>query len=316
MGRIFSFHDLAAAQYGLITKEQALECFSRREFERRVRTGQLVCVRRRVYRCEGVASSYRQKLLAVCLSLGPPVAASHRAAARLWELEGFEKARLEVTVTPGRNGGIGRGRDAEVVLHWANLTPADSTSVFGIPTTTAIRTILDLAAVVGDGVLEKALDDALRRKLFTIQHMTARLSTTRAGGHRRLAGLRRLVDARGFDYQPGETVGEDQIYNWIVDAGLPPPKRQHWLTLNGKPRRIDLSYPELKIAIEFDGWEHHQTRRKFDDDRARAGELQLADWLVLQFTSRSTPLEVVGRVAQARGVKVQRGARQSGRSTE
>jgi len=73
--------------------------------------------------------------------------------------------------------------------------------------------------------------------------------------------------------------------------------------LNGKPRHIDLAYPDLKIAIEFDGWDRHQMRRKFDDDRARSGDLQLAGWMVLQFTSNSTEQEVIGKVGRARALQ-------------
>ncbi len=46
--------------------------------------------------------------------------------------------------------------------------------------------------------------------------------------------------------------------------------------LGGKPVRIDLAYPELKIAIEVDSWEYHgQVRSQFDCDHIRRDELVL-----------------------------------------
>jgi very-short-patch-repair endonuclease len=214
---------------------------------------------------------------------------------------------LEVTVRRGRPGRV--GGEPYAIVHWADLPPTDITTQFAIPTTTVIRTIIDLSAVVSDDILEKALDDALRRKLFTIKGLERRLRETHPGGWRRLSALQRLVAARGLDYVPGDTRWEDLIHNWLVSAGFPAPTRQHWVTLNGEPRQIDLAYPDLKIAIEYDGWEFHQMRRKFDDDRARAGELQLANWLVLQFTSNSTEEEVLSRVSRARSLRSGEGDR-------
>jgi very-short-patch-repair endonuclease len=60
-----------------------------------------------------------------------------------------------------------------------------------------------------------------------------------------------------------------------------------------------MAYPAMKVAIEFDGWDAHRLRRHFDDDRARTIELQLAGWLVLPFTSRSTETDVVDAVRRA-----------------
>src|SRR2546430_704737 len=60
---------------------------------------------------------------------------------------------------------------------------------------------------------------------------------------------------------------------------------------------VDLAYPELKLAIEIDGWEHHRTRSAFDDDRVRANDLVVAGWNVLRFTSTMTDahaVEIVG----------------------
>jgi hypothetical protein len=116
--------------------------------------------------------------------------------------------------------------------------------------------------------------------------------------------LRALLAARGLEYVPGDTSWEDRLYRWIVEAGLPAPERQVWVTLDGASRQLDLAYLELKIAIEFDGWDRHQARRRFDTDRARTIDLQLAGWLVLPFTSRTSRDEVVAKVAQARAKRL------------
>jgi hypothetical protein len=291
--------EIAAKQYGLATRDQALRCLTRRELQRRVRTGQLILVRRLVYLCEGVPVSWRQRVMAVCLSVGQPVAVSYRSAARLWLLEDVAPYAPEITVPRNRSA-----RFDDVITHRAALPPTDITRRFGIPVTTAIRTIIDLSSILEAVALEKALDDSLRRGDLTIRELDPRLSTFQRGGGRRLIVLRRLVDARGHEYKPGDTTWEDRIYAWIVEAGLPAPVRQHWVMLDGKLRQIDMAYPDLKIAIEFDGWDTHQARRRFNNDRARTIDLQLAGWLVLPFTSQTTRETVIAKVTEARAQRL------------
>ena len=290
-----SLAPFAFTQYGLVTAEQALQRMSRREFNRRVRDGRLERIRPTVYRCEGAPPSWEQELFGVCLRLGAPAVASHRSAARLWRLEAAASDRLEVTVPPGKSA-----RLVGVTVHHGVLLSSDRTRRFRIPVTSAAMTIIHLANEVGADILELAFDDALRQRHFTVSQVDGRLTRLAGRGRHQLRVLRRLIAERGPGYVPGDSDREDRTYRWIVAAGLPRPVRQYPVILNGQLRRIDLAYPDLKIAIEFDGWEHHQTRRRFDEDRARTIDLQLAGWLMLQFTSRTSRTAVVDKVRQAR----------------
>ena len=285
----------AFTQYGLVTAEQALQRMSRRELDRRVRTGQLERIRPTVYRCEGAPPSWEQQLFGVCLRLGPSAVASHRSAARLWRLEPVISDRLEVTVPRGKSA-----RLAGVTVHHAALQSGDRTRRFRIPVTSAVMTLIHLATTVGADTLEAALDDALRQRHTTVTQMDRRLKGMAGSGRRQLRVLRRLIHERGPGYAPGESQWEDQSFRWIIAAGLPAPVRQYPVILDRRRRRIDLAYPDLKIAIEFDGWDRHQIRRRFDDDRARTVDLQLAGWLVLPFTSATLRTVVVDKVREAR----------------
>lgn len=33
--------------------------------------------------------------------------------------------------------------------------------------------------------------------------------------------------------------------------------------------RVDLAYPEIRLAVECDGWEHHSGRAAWERDRSR-----------------------------------------------
>src|ERR1051326_627217 len=78
--------EIAAAQDGLITYRQALASgTSRSSFEREVRFGRLLLVRRRVYRVAAVPLGPHHQIRAATLA-APRLLASHTSAGALWGL--------------------------------------------------------------------------------------------------------------------------------------------------------------------------------------------------------------------------------------
>lgn len=63
----------------------------------------------------------------------------------------------------------------EIVIHYDDIPETDRTVVDGIPCTTALRTVIDLAPEVDRAILERMVDDALARKLFTVEEAWMRL---------------------------------------------------------------------------------------------------------------------------------------------
>lgn len=51
-----------------------------------------------VYRFAGTPATWRQTLLAACLSIGETAVASHRAAGALWLFAGVEPGMIEISV--------------------------------------------------------------------------------------------------------------------------------------------------------------------------------------------------------------------------
>ena len=72
----------------------------------------------------------------------------------------------------------------------------------------------------------------------------------------------------------------------LVAAGLPTAAQQFRIRLRTKLARIDLAYPEQKIAIELDSWEFHgrENRTAFTVDRATSNDLLVIGWAPTQFT--------------------------------
>jgi very-short-patch-repair endonuclease len=178
----------------------------------------------------------------------------------------------------------------------AKLPPADIERSAGLPVTTRLRTAFDLArepnlvdAVVG-------VDALLNTGYLTLPELKE-YAGARAGwpGSRQLTQVLRLA-------APGaESPMETRLRLVLVLAGLPQPVMQY--EVPAANARLDLAYPQVKLAIEYDG-DHHRERRQFQRDVARLNRLRLLGWTVLRFTADDVlrhPERVVAQVQAALG---------------
>jgi hypothetical protein len=166
--------------------------------------------------------------------------------------------------------------------------------------TSPARTICDLSAVAPMATVARALDDALRRHLTTVRHLERVFTPMANRGRHRGRVIRALLEQRVDGFDPGESPAEERIVRWFTEAGLPRPVQQHRVAVDGLTLRLDAAYPDLRIAIEYDGWDAHRIRTRFDSDRARGNDLEIRGWMVLRFTSTSSRREVVEATTAAR----------------
>ncbi len=61
-------------------------------------------------------------------------------------------------------------------------------------------------------------------------------------------------------------------------------------------RKPDFAFPQLQIAIYCDGWEYHQDKPAFHQDRSESRLLQSMGWKVLRFTGGEIYSDVNGVV--------------------
>lgn len=229
-------------------------------------------------------------LAAACLST-PGAVASHRAAARLWGLDGVEVDLVEISVpSPSRSG---KG----VVHRTGDLAPFEVSEVDGICCTDPTRTLVDLGAVVGDDVLERALESALRRRLTSLPRLEWRLSQLAKRGRPGPASLSRVMDRRPVGVAPTESDLETRFVQCLRAAGVAEPVRQHRVRLpDGGLARLDLAYPGAMLFVELDGWESHGSKSAFERDRRRQNQVVLGGWRPLRFTWRNLDADAL-RVA-------------------
>ena len=89
----------------------------------------------------------------------------------------------------------------------------------------------------------------------------------------------------------------------LVDHGLPEPDRNHEVCENGVYLGcVDLAYPALKIAIEYEGEHHLLDPEQWSRDISRYEALRAGGWIVVQITKSElfgTPALAVQRVREA-----------------
>lgn len=274
---------------------------SRRTQSRLVESGELRRVVRGVYLRGDVAETPEVRARAVARALPPGSVVCDRTAAWIWgidvlgPLEPAAPSRVEVVRVDGdrsrREGVLGGKRE---------LAADEVVQLDGVFVTTPVRTACDLACLRGRYAALAVYDAFARQCGLTPVDYAVQL--------RRFAGRRGVKQARelaAYAIRDAESSGESWTRMAIIDAGLPAPTAQVWVSLSGVgPVRLDLAYEELKIAIEYDGEEFHSSPEQRAHDECRRAALRDAGWFVVVVRKDDfTPGRVeewTGRVREAR----------------
>jgi hypothetical protein len=290
---------MAQRQHGLLTYWQARSIgFTEQEIRTKLHRGVWALIRPQVYVIGGAPPTWEQALAAVTLAVDE-CWISHGTAARLLALPNAPEVGGIEILRP-----YGRFRRLEGVQpHRSRLiTPADVTRHRRIAVTSIGRTIVDCSGRLDAAKTGKMIDEAMRRNKQALEDTRAAFARLAGGGRRRLRSIRVALAKRIPGYDPGESDLELRAIHVLTAAGLPIPVQQLRMVLNGKRRRIDLAYPDLKIAIELLGWEYHGGHESFDADHARSNELVAIDWRLLEFTSETSDADMVRLVTTVRAL--------------
>jgi len=279
-----SIAERAASQLGHITREQlqALD-LSYDRIEGLVRSARLEPAGDRTYRIAGVPPSWEGGVMAACLDQRG--VASHRTAARLHGLHGFETCQtIELTVIEGRAG----TRSSLAAVHRTTCLPVSDIATVGpIPTTSIARTALGLAALVGEvstDELRDAIDAAVRDGIATDRWLWWLLESRRCRGRNGVCRMEDVLQARA-GCGPTESWLEREFLRVVERGGLRPPIVQRRVRSNGAfVARIDATYEPEMIAIEVKGHASHSTVKQLIADSRRENALLLAGYRLLSFT--------------------------------
>jgi very-short-patch-repair endonuclease len=155
------------------------------------------------------------------------------------------------------------------------LHPDETVLIDGVRVTSTLRTAFDLACrcPLWDGIVAV---DALARvgEFQPVELLGLRTRHLGARGSARLPEVVRRADR--LSGSPMET----RIRLAIADAGLPRPVLQHRVG----PYELDLSYPPLLLAFEYNGGDHLEPTRALRD-LAREAHLARAGWRLVRFSA-------------------------------
>lgn len=274
---------LAERQYGLVSRSQAQAGgLSSSALQRRVDSGRYVRVQAGVYRVGGAPESWHQRVLAACLASGADAVASHRTAARFWGLHDSEV--IEVTV-PRRKGPELRGA---VVHRCLDLQHAHLTVRQAIPLTNPLLTLASLGAVVARPDVADALERGAVARLYTIATVESVLDQVATRGRPGSGVLRSVLDARALGRDRPDGLLEPRFACLLREQGLPPMQFQlHVRDDDGRfVARLDFALPEVRLAVEVDGYDTHARPEDREADYARELRLKALGWEVVRLTWR------------------------------
>ena len=264
---------LAARQHGVVTTADLLACgLTPDGILVRVRNGRLHPLYRGVY-AVGHANPTREGwLLAAVRACGGESALSHRTAASARNIIRWE-ARYPDVLVLGENP----PRHPRINGHRTAYLPAEHVTTWqGIPITTAERTLLDLAGVLSNDRLRRAIRQSQFLGLTSLGSLVA---TLRGPGPMR--GRKAFAHVIAAGAAPTQSELEDAVLDLLLRDGFAHPLVNAPLFLAG--RRIVPDFRWGDLVIEADG-PHHDDPFERVADRERQRILEAHGYRVIRIT--------------------------------
>jgi very-short-patch-repair endonuclease len=242
---------LAAAQHGIVTRAQLLNAgVGPDTVDHWIKTGRLIKLHRGVFALGHLPPSPHARSMAAVMACGPGAVLSHRSAAQLWGLIRYAGA-IEITAPTKRTR-------PGLIVHRNRLTAKDVTTHWGIRTTTAARTLTDLAGTLDHAALTRAVNDARLNRHLSLDDLPLRLR-------------------RNQSKRPTRSAFEDAFRTFCTRHRLPQPEINAIVV----GYEVDAYWPPRRLVAELDGEDFHQD---FEADRAKDADLVEAGLRVVRVT--------------------------------
>jgi very-short-patch-repair endonuclease len=245
---------IASSSYGVVTRRELLAAgLTVGEIRQRLERGWLLSEHRGVYRVGHRAAGAEASYLAAVRACGGRAVLSGRPAAWLWRLIKGHAPPPEVT-SPAEHRVPG-----VLTRRCRSLGGGDLSTCRGIPITSVPRTLVDLAATLGEEDLAKACHEAGVLYRTTPRQVVGRPSVRGA------AKLRRVLEG---DLRVTLSARERRFLELLRRAGLPLPQTNR----PADGRRVDCRWPEHRLTVELDSYRYHSSRHAWEQDRRRERE--------------------------------------------
>lgn len=192
-----------------------------------------------------------------------------------------------------------------LVVHNDRYLPADVVTRMGMPVFALDLVVADLLCTAPRWLALACADQALaalpssQRPTFRAEVDQRLVNRDDRRGTRRGEVLLALATGKA------ESPPESSLRLLVVDAGFPPPEPQfEVLDLDGRLLyRLDLAWSDLRIALEYDGFEAHEDRAEADVERDR--RMIGRGWIVIRVRAEDLgkPERVLGELRRAFGAR-------------
>lgn len=237
---------------------------------------------------------------AALLSFARGSRASHATAARVW--------RLPVPALPDEHVTVVRRRDRRtrdgIVCHCAPDSTGDVVRVVdGVPVSSPEQVLVELATQLPLVELVVVGDHMVRRGLVRPDRLRAHCAAARG------AGAAQARAAVAFVRERVDSPMESRLRMLIVLAGLPEPQVN--ITYGDAEglafRRYDLSWPEVRLIVEYDGRHHIERVEQWESDLARREEIDDNEWRIIVVIAKGIYVTPGDTVAKLHRLLVKRG---------
>lgn len=287
-----------ASQHSLITTPQIAALGGHHEYARRlVQRGVWERIDVGLYGPVGVAMYWRRQLMAAVLLAPARSLVSHRCGASLLGVGGLHEPTPEITIP---NGASLRRKD--VVVHEStDLDLAGILIVDGLPVTDIPRLAVDLGSVVSPHRYRQTMREIRFGARVPVGELVRTYLRHKARGRNGCGALRDWLDRYSGIQGVPESALEQMVLDAIIDAGLPRPVLQFWVSTPSGRYRLDLAYPADHVAIEVNGSQHEDDPEVAANDVVRTAALVARGWTVLVVRSRSFTADLTNLIAELRG---------------
>ena len=222
--------------------------------------------------CGGDADLAGDVILRPSIRVVPAVVLSHDSAADLMAIGREHRGRFEVSSLLAAHRsvpGVRPHRRSAMRDGWYGFYD-------GIPVTSPVQTLIDLAARHETAAMERSINEADKLGLARTDDLRKALDLH--PGEPGVAKLRRILDMRTFRYTRSEL--ERAFLPLVRKAGLSLPKTSVYV--NG--HEVDFWFPDLGLVVETDGLTYHRTPAQQAKDRERDQDHAEAGLTPLRFT--------------------------------
>jgi very-short-patch-repair endonuclease len=266
---------LAREQHGVVSRGQLSALgLTKDGIKHRMARGRLHLVRRGIYAVGRPELTPQGRWMAAVLACGGAgmAALSHSSAAALFKIGVEQAAAVEITTISAariRPSGIRVHRRPALRDGWYGLYE-------GIPITSPVQTLIDLATRHDTPRMERAMNEA--DHLGLVRTVDLRKALDDHPGESGVARLRAIIDRVTFRYTRS---GLERAFLPLArQVGLPVPRTSVYV--NGY--EVDFFFPELGWVIETDSLTYHRTAAEQKKDHERDQAHTAAGLTTLRFT--------------------------------